>query len=61
MSERGRRWSASTKRTVVLVALVLLALVVYRFRDVIPPLVIAFLIAFIVSPVVSFLIKRLRL
>jgi predicted PurR-regulated permease PerM len=61
MGERVRRWSTSTKRTVTLVILVLLVLVVYRFRDVIPPLVIAFLLAFILDPIVDFLTARLRI
>nr|HID12279.1 AI-2E family transporter [Anaerolineae bacterium] len=61
MNEPVRRWSASTKRTVVLAILVLLALVIYRFRVVIPPLVIAFLLAFILDPIVDFLTDRLHL
>lgn len=60
MSEQGHRWGASTKRTVVVAVLVLLALVLYRFRDVIPPLALAFLIAFILNPVVNLLVRRLR-
>ena len=61
MSESVRRWSTSTKRTVTLVVLLLLALVIYRFRDVLPPLMIAFLMAFILDPIVDFLSDRLRL
>jgi len=61
MSEPVRRWSTSTKRTVTLVVLLLLALVIYRFRDVLPPLMIAFLMAFILDPIVDFLSDRLRL
>lgn len=61
MNETTPRWGSSTKRTVVLVLLVLLALVVYRFRTVIPPLVIAFLVAFILDPIVRFSTRRLRL
>lgn len=61
MSERVRRWSAPTKRIVAMVLVVLLALVVYRFRQLLPPLFIAFLIAFILDPFVDFLTIRLRL
>lgn len=61
MTESVRRWSISTKRTIILVILVLLALVIYRFRDVIAPLAIAFLLAFILSPIVGFLVDRLHL
>jgi len=60
-AELVHRWSSSTKRIVVVAILVLLALVVYRFREVIPPLIIAFLAAFILDPVVDFLTGRLHL
>jgi predicted PurR-regulated permease PerM len=61
MTESNCRWSGPIKRTVALILLVLGALVVYRFQTVIPPLVIAFLVAFILDPVVDFLTRRLRL
>ncbi|MFQ6101213.1 MAG: AI-2E family transporter [Anaerolineae bacterium] len=61
MNEPVRRWSTSTKRTIVIVILVLLALVIHRFRDVIPPLVIALLLAFILDPIADLLTDRLRL
>jgi predicted PurR-regulated permease PerM len=61
MNKSTRRWNASTKRSVVLVILVLLALILYRFRDVIPPLVIALLLAFILDPIADFLTDRLHL
>jgi len=61
MNEPIHPWSTSTKRTVALIILVLLALVVYRFRDVIPPLAIALLLAFIIDPAVDFLTARLPL
>lgn len=61
MSEPVHRWGASTKRIVVTVILVLLALVIYRFRDVIPPLVIAILLAFILDPIADFLTDRVHL
>jgi predicted PurR-regulated permease PerM len=60
-SERVHRWGASIKRIVIVIILVLLALVLYRFRVVIPPLVIAFLIAFILDPIVDFFTARLRM
>jgi predicted PurR-regulated permease PerM/ribosomal protein S18 acetylase RimI-like enzyme len=55
------RWNSTTKVIVVLLVILLLALVVYRFQDIIPPLVIALLVAFILDPIVTFLNKRLRL
>jgi predicted PurR-regulated permease PerM len=53
-----RRWDRSTKRTVALVVLLFLALVVYQFRILLRPLVIAFLLAFILNPVIDFLERR---
>jgi len=61
MNEPVRRWSSSTKRTVTIIILVLLALVIYRFRDVISPLVIALLLAFILDPIADFLTDHLPL
>ena len=61
MAEPVRRWNTSTKRIVVVVLLVLLALVIYRFNAVIPPLMIAFLMAFILDPIVDFITARLHL
>jgi predicted PurR-regulated permease PerM len=56
--ESNRRWEKSTKRTVALVVLLFLALVVYQFRILLRPLVIAFLLAFILNPVIDFLERR---
>ena len=61
MSEPSPRWSVTTKRTVVLVILVLVALILYRFRAIVQPLAIALFLAFIVEPAVTFLVKRLRI
>jgi len=61
MSEPSPRWNTATKRTVVLVILVLVALIVYRFRAIIPPIAIALFLAFIVDPAVAFLMKRFRI
>jgi len=61
MDEGSQRWGPSTKRTVAVILLVLLALVLYRFRAVISPLLIAFLLALILNPVVSFLVTRLHI
>lgn len=59
MSEPSPRWSITTKRTVALVILVLVALILYRFRAIVQPLAIALFLAFIVEPAVTFLVKRL--
>ncbi len=58
--EEGRRhWSTATKRIVAVAVVVLLALVVYTFSTLLQPLVLAFLIAFILNPVVDLLEERL--
>jgi predicted PurR-regulated permease PerM len=54
----NRRWDTSTKRIVALLVLLSSALVVYQFRILLRPLVIAFLLAFILNPVVDFLENR---
>ncbi|MCS7178056.1 MAG: AI-2E family transporter [Anaerolineae bacterium] len=56
-----RHWDVGTKRLVGTVLFVLLALIVYRFRTVLPPLILAFLLAFILDPVVDFLERRVRI
>ncbi len=61
MDKSTRRWSSNTKTIVILFVVILVALVVYRFQDVIPPLVIAVLLAFILDPIVSFLSNHLHL
>lgn len=54
-------WSPATKRITALVLLTLLALALYRFRGVLPPLILAFLVAFILDPAADLLEKRARL
>jgi predicted PurR-regulated permease PerM len=61
MNEPVRRWSAATKRIVIVSIVILLALILYRFRIVIPPLVIALLLAFILDPIADFVTDRVRL
>jgi len=53
------RWDTATKRIVAVIVLIFLALVVYQFRSLGRPLVIAFLLAFILSPLVDFLHNRI--
>ncbi|HIP87645.1 MAG TPA: AI-2E family transporter [Anaerolineales bacterium] len=61
MSQAVQRWDAATKRTVATILLVLLALFIYRFRGVLPPLVLAFLLAFVLDPLVDLLERRTRM
>jgi predicted PurR-regulated permease PerM len=62
-TEKGQvhRWNTTVKLVVVLIIIILLALVLYRFREVIPPLAIAFLLAFILDPIVDFIVERIHL
>jgi len=52
------RWDRRTKWTVGLIVLLFLTLVVYQFRSLLRPLVIAFLLAFILNPIIDFLENR---
>lgn len=56
-----QRWDVGTKRLIGTVVFVLVALILYRFRAVLPPLILAFLLAFILDPVVDFLEGRARI
>jgi predicted PurR-regulated permease PerM len=60
-----QRWSWPVKLIVALGLLILVAVIVIRYYDnlrvIVPPLVIAFLIAFILDPIVDFLTERTRL
>ncbi len=56
-----QRWDVSTKRTVALIILLVLALIVYRFRMVLSPLILAFLLAFILDPIVDFFEEKARM
>jgi predicted PurR-regulated permease PerM len=55
------RWNPHLKRIVALVLLIVLVWIIYRFQTIIAPLVIAFLIAFILDPIVDFFTKRAHL
>jgi predicted PurR-regulated permease PerM len=58
MMERQQRWSTVTKSIVALVALAIVVYLLFTFREVIPPLGMALLLAFILSPIVNFLESR---
>jgi predicted PurR-regulated permease PerM len=53
------RWNTATKRIVAVIGLLFLALVVYEFRGLLKPLVLAVLLAFILNPVIDFLEGRI--
>jgi len=61
MTVPSPRWSPSTKRLVITSSLILVALFIYRFRDVIMPLVVALLLAYILSPLVALITRLTRM
>ena len=54
-------WPYATKLTISLLLLALLIYLLARFHDVLAPIIIAVIIAYILNPIVSFLQRRLRL
>ena len=52
------RWSAQTKWTVSMVLLLFAVYLLFRFSEVIPPLVLAAVLAYIISPLVRWLERR---
>ncbi|HEY69772.1 MAG TPA: AI-2E family transporter [Anaerolineae bacterium] len=55
------RWSSYTKLIVSLSMLAISLYLLYRFRAVIAPLVIAAILAFLLNPIVTFLVSKLRI
>jgi predicted PurR-regulated permease PerM len=53
-------WSTTAKIVVIVFSLVILGAIVWRFQDVIAPLVIACLIAYVLTPVVNFITAHTR-
>ena len=54
------RWSRNTKTIVAVSALVLLALSIWRFRELISPLITAVILAYLINPLILLLMRRLR-
>jgi predicted PurR-regulated permease PerM len=54
------RWSTTTKLVVVLLSLALFIYLLFRFSAVIPPLVLALILAYVLSPPVNFIERRLH-
>lgn len=52
------RWDTATKRIVAVIGLLFLALVLYQFRSLLTPLILAVLLAFILNPAIDFLEGR---
>jgi len=57
----SKSWSESTKWLVIISSLLALVFIVYRFSQIISPLVIAVILAYILNPPVRFLTTRTRL
>src|SRR4030043_1973951 len=55
------RWPYATKLTISLLLLAFFIYLLSRFREIIPPIIIAVIIAYILNPIVNFLQRRLRL
>ena len=47
------RWSSQTKTVVSILVLAFLLFLLFRVREIIPPLIIAFILAFVLSPLVN--------
>lgn len=54
-------WNVTAKIVVVVFGILLLGGIVWRFHDVIPPLIIACLIAYVMTPIVNFVTSRTRI
>jgi predicted PurR-regulated permease PerM/phosphoglycolate phosphatase-like HAD superfamily hydrolase len=54
-------WSHTTKRLVVVGLLIVLLLTLYLFRTIIPPVAIAFVLSYLLKPIVDYLERRFRL
>lgn len=53
-------WSVTTKALVGASAIVLSAIVIWRFRTLITPIVIAIIVAYLINPVISWVERRTR-
>ena len=54
-------WSHTTKRLVVVGLIIVLLLTLYLFRAIIPPVAIAFVLSYLLKPIVDYLERRLGL
>jgi predicted PurR-regulated permease PerM len=61
MSEAVRRWNSMTKAIVAMICLAIGVYLLYSFREVIAPLGMALLLAFILNPIVNFMHTRLHM
>ncbi|GIV78296.1 AI-2E family transporter [Litorilinea aerophila] len=54
-------WSTTTKAIVASVALILLALIIWRFQSLLPPLIMAAILAYLLNPLITWLTSHTRL
>jgi predicted PurR-regulated permease PerM len=59
MNESRQHWSSQTKLVVTLILIALAVYLLYRFRVVLPPLILAIILAYILSPLVHIVERRL--
>ena len=56
-----RNWSPTTKRWVVIFSVIAIFLVLRRIGSILPPIIITFILAYILKPIADFVSARLRL
>lgn len=61
MSNSRPHWSSQTKIVVSILVLTFLIFLIYRFREILPPTIIALILAYVLSPLVTRIQNRWRL
>jgi predicted PurR-regulated permease PerM len=61
MSNSRPRWSSQTKTVVGILVLAFFAFLIFRFKEIIPPLIIAIMLAYVLSPLVNRIQNRWRI
>ncbi len=57
----SKKWSSTTKRSVIIGLVLTLALIVYRFSSIVPPLAISIIVAYILNPLVGFIAAKAKI
>lgn len=60
-AQNAPRWSQNTKQLVGATFLIMIGLVIYRFRSLLPPVIIAILLAYVLAPIVGWLSRILHI
>jgi predicted PurR-regulated permease PerM/phosphoglycolate phosphatase-like HAD superfamily hydrolase len=55
------KWGRTTKRLVIVGLIIVFLLVLYVFRDLLPPIALALVLAYLLKPIVDFVERRIRL